>query len=98
MARSEGVSGESGVTGTGRLVVEHTTLGIETASAGAWVFTLVIDTGFGQSTVGILYTLGSAALVGITNVIGKTSARSNAISFLANSIGSAGRWVAGFAG
>lgn len=65
---------------------------IDATYAGTGIFASVIDAGFCAITFGILYALGTAASVWITEIFRQTETRADAVAFFANRIGTARRW------
>lgn len=80
VARCKWVSGITGETTAGWLMIIDLALSVNSARSYAWILALVIDASFRVNAIRILNTLRSAALVGITSIIGQTSTRSRAIT------------------
>lgn len=76
-------------------MVQHTTLRIDATGTGTRVLALVVDAGTRTIAVGILHTLGTAAAVRITEVLGKAGTGAGSIAFTANGIGTTWTRVAG---
>ena len=94
-AASERISNISGEAGTDRVVVDNSTLRIESTDTGAGVDTVLIDTGQAGHTVAVDDALRSAAAVGISEVVWPAATDTGAASHLGVSIGATGVRVAG---
>lgn len=80
VAGCEWISGITGETTAGWLMIIDLALSINSARPHARILALVIDASFRVSAVRILNALRSAALIRITSIIGQASTRSRAIT------------------
>lgn len=87
MACREGVAREAWQARAGRRMVDDRALRVGTTHARTRVGTLVIDTGSTARTVSVEHTLGSAAGVRVTRVVGQAGARAGAITLSTHSVG-----------
>ena len=94
-AASERISDISGEAGTDRVVVDNSTLRIESTDTGAGVDTVLVDTGQAGHTVAVDVALRAAAAVGISEVVWPAATDTGAASHLRVSIGATGVGVTG---
>lgn len=81
-------------TGARRGVIDDATCGTLTASTGAWIHALVVQTSFAAVAVSVGHALGPAGDIRVTKVLRQTRARSDAVSLVAHCVGATRRWIA----
>lgn len=93
IASSERISGESIVATADWAVIYHFTIGIKSAGARTWIYTLLTETSLIQRTFGAYCTFWSATRRA-TDVIGKARANGLPVNLATLAVGSTGRWLA----
>ena len=94
-AASERISDISGEAGTDRVVVDNSTLRVESTDAGAGVHTVLVDAGQAGDAVAVDDALRPAAAVGISEVVRPAAADAGAAAHLSVSVGATRVGVAG---
>lgn len=94
-AKVKWVSSESGSTNATRQMVYDLAVCILTASSGAGIYTLVSNTSFIWGAIRVKDAFGSAAFVGVPEVVGETAAGTGTILFTADRIRATGRRYTG---